>query len=319
MAILITGAAGFIGAHVVAALRNSGCDIVATDILPRSDAVRLSNFLDEGLCYVPGDLFEILPGVMDGVHQVWHFAANADIPLGAHNTSIDVRESILLTHRLLESMRHSHVRSLIFPSTSGVYGRNSGLARAEHVGPFLPASLHAAGKLAAEGLISAYCSTFGLQGCIFRLGNVVGGMMGRGIIYDFICKLSKNPEQLPVMGNGRQRKSFVLVDDAIEGMRQIGENSRNDGPYCDIFNIAAGGSVSVVDVAGIVSRAMGLRTPELAIEGTSIAWPGDQPVIELDIGKALASGWAPRYSATEAVRVAANRMVADLGISVAPQ
>ncbi|MGH3764591.1 MAG: NAD-dependent epimerase/dehydratase family protein [Pseudonocardiaceae bacterium] len=310
MAVLITGAAGFIGSHVGAALRRSGQEVIVTDLVSEADAVRLKRVRDGGARYVAGRLTDVLPEVMSEVHEVWHFAANADIPLGLRDTTVDIRESVLLTRHVMESMREHGVTSLVFPSTSGVYGNGLGPTMTERDGPLLPVSLYAAGKVAAEGLISAYCATFGLRARIFRLGNVVGGAMGRGIVRDFIRKLSENSESLPVRGDGRQRKSFVLVDDVIAGMRHIGATAA-DGLPCDVFNLAAGDSIGVGDVARAVAMAMDLPQPRLIAENTALSWVGDQPVVELSIDKALATGWRPVHMAFDAVRIAAERMVRE--------
>jgi UDP-glucose 4-epimerase len=267
VAILITGAAGFIGAHLVAEFGRAGEEVIATDVLAEPDAVRLNGALGSRVRYVPGELRQVLPEVMSSVDEVWHFAANTDIPLGASDTGVDLRESVLLTQHVLESMRAHDVRQLVFPSTSGVYGTGPRAVLTERDGPLLPNSLHAAGKLAAEGLISAYCGTFGLRALIFRLGNVVGGAMGRGIVRDFVRKLAENPESLAVLGDGRQRKSFVLVDDVIAGMRHV--RATDPAVPCDVFNIAAGGAIGVPDVAKAVALAMGLAPPRLVIEGSS--------------------------------------------------
>ncbi|MGN9908691.1 NAD-dependent epimerase/dehydratase family protein [Phytohabitans sp. LJ34] len=308
----MTGAAGFVGAHVTRALHADGHDVVASDLAP--DPWRLTDLLDSPrLRYVTGDLARTLPEVMPGVQEVWHFAANADIPLGARDTSVDIRESILLTQRVLDSMRDHATPLIVFPSTSGVYGDNGAPVARESDGPLLPCSLYAAGKLACEGLISAYAHTFGLRGRIFRLGNVVGGGMGRGIIRDFVTKLSDNPDELHVLGDGRQRKSYVLVDDVVAGMRWIRDRPARDD-LVDVVNLAAGGSLDVAGVAAAVAAAMELPAPRIVPTDAPLSWAGDQPVVELDIERALSTGWAPGHSAAEAVRIAAARILTSRGV-----
>lgn len=307
MAILITGAAGFIGAHAVAALRRAGRAVVATDIVPAADAVRLAALDD--LHYAAGPLLEVMADVVAGVEEVWHFAGNADIPLGVRDTAVDIRESVVLTRHLMEAMREHGVASLVFPSTSGVYGSGTVPPMSESDGPLLPHSLHAAGKVATEALISAYCSTFGLRAVICRLGNVVGGAMGRGIVRDFLHKLTDRPEELKVLGDGRQRKSYVLVDDVIAALRHVSSVERVDSGRCAIYNVAAMGSVDIAGVAAAVAQALGLpHPPRLVTEDKLLSWPGDQPVVELSIDKILSTGWRPAYTPFEAVRTAAERM-----------
>jgi UDP-glucose 4-epimerase len=252
---------------------------------------------------------------MPGVDHVWHFAANADIPLGASDTAVDLRTSVQLTRLVLESMREHGADKMLFPSTSGVYGRLGGRALREDDGPLLPQSMYAAGKLGCEGLISAYSYTFGLHATVFRLGNVVGGQMGRGIVRDFVDRLRRDPETLPVLGNGRQRKSYVLVDDVIEGMQHIGSAEPvDDDEPCDVYNLAAGGSVDVAGVAREVARALELPAPRLVPSGDVLSWPGDQPIVELSIEKALRTGWRPQRTAPEAIAESARRIATKCGV-----
>jgi UDP-glucose 4-epimerase len=310
--ILVTGAAGFIGSHAVRHLHNLGHEIVATDVIEPTAAWRICGTLrGEGIRYLDGPLAAVIDEAVIGVDEVWHFAANADIPLGSRDTAVDLRESVLLTQRVLEAMRTRRVPVIVFPSTSGVYGNHTGPVARETDGPLLPSSLYAAGKLACEGMISAYASLFGLNAFIFRLGNVVGGAMSRGIIRDFIIKLREDPHTLPVLGDGRQRKSYVFVDDVIDGMRHISSHAIADGGWCDVFNLAAEGSAAVTEVAEQVAAVMGLPAPEIRPAGGALSWPGDQPVIELAIDKALSTGWRPTMSPAEAVSAAVQLLVAD--------
>lgn len=311
MRILVTGAAGFIGSHAVRHLHGLGHEITATDVVEPAAAWRIYGTLrDEGVRYLAGQLADVIGEAVTGVDQVWHFAANADIPLGARDTAVDLRESVLLTQMVLETMRARGVRVILFPSTSGVYGDHAGPVAQETDGPLLPRSLYAAAKLACEGMISAYSHLFGLNAFIFRLGNVIGGAMSRGIIRDFIIKLRENPHVLPVLGDGRQRKSYVFVEDVIGGMCHISSRVSAGSGGCDVYNLAAGGSVAVTEVAERVAAAMRLPAPQIRPAGGGLSWPGDQPMIELAIGKALSTGWRPVMSAADAVTAAAQLLLA---------
>lgn len=316
MRILVTGAAGFIGSHAVRHLHGLGHEIIATDVVERAAAWRLRGTLrDDGIRYLAAPLVDGIGEAVTGVDQVWHFAANADIPLGARDTGVDLRESVLLTQRVLEAMRARGIRVILFPSTSGVYGNHLGPVARETDGPLLPRSLYAAGKLACEGMISAYASLFGLNAFIFRLGNVVGGAMSRGIIRDFIIKLREDPDVLPVLGDGRQQKSYVFVEDVIDGMRHISSGASAESGWCDVYNLAAVGSVAVTEVAQRVAATMGLPAPEIRPAGGGLSWPGDQPVIELAIDKAFSTGWRPIMTAADAVTAAAQLLLADCDLA----
>lgn len=309
MRVVVTGAAGFVGSHAARALHADGHQVLATDIVAAASAERLADLLAAGMTYVPGDLGAVLAGLMTGADEVWHFAANADIPLGARDTGVDVRDSVLLTQRVLEAMRAARVTTILFPSTSGIYGNGLGPVVRESDGPLLPVSLYAAGKLACEGLISAYAHMFGLRGLVFRLGNVVGGTMSRGIVRDFIAKLREDPQTLRVLGDGRQRKSYVLVDDVIAGMSWIRERADSVQPV-ELYNLAAGDSLDVPGVAAAVARAMRLPPPAI-VANREMSWVGDQPIVELGIERALSVGWRPTVGAAGAVEVAARRLLTE--------
>ncbi|MEV8388615.1 MULTISPECIES: NAD-dependent epimerase/dehydratase family protein [unclassified Streptomyces] len=312
MHMLVTGAAGFVGSHAVRHLLETGHRVVATDSMPAHRARRLNDLGGPAFRYVAGDLHELLPGVLEGVDEVWHFAANTDIPLGATDTGVDLREGIVLTQSVLEGMRRRGVRSLVFPSSSAVYGDTPTGAVAETAGPLLPNSLYGAGKVACEALVSAYCDSFGLRARIYRLGNVLGGGMARGIVRDFVRKLEAEPDRLTVLGDGQQRKSYVLVDDVVAAMGHLTRAADGGGrPACDVYNVAAGGSVPVREVARLTAEAMGLPEPEIVPSGDRLSWTGDQPVIELNIDKARAAGWQPRYDARAAVSRCAERIVRE--------
>ncbi|ADG76470.1 NAD-dependent epimerase/dehydratase [Cellulomonas flavigena DSM 20109] len=316
MTTLVTGAAGFIGTHVVQHLLDTGRDVVATDLVPADDATGLRGVIDDPrLTYVPGDLAGQLDALLPHVEQVWHLAANTDIPAGATDTGVDVRSTTGLTHQLLEALRRHPGRDLVLTSTSAVYGERTGSA-SETSGPLLPRSLYGAGKLAAEGLTSAYCATFGLRARIFRLGNVLGGGMRRGIVLDFLRKLGEDPRTLHVLGDGEQRKSYVLVDDVVAGMRHVTETTSGpEHPACDVYNLAAGGSVSTREVARLVAAELGLDGVDVVAEQGGLSWPGDQPVVELVVDKARATGWAPTCTAPGSVSESARRLLAEQAVT----
>lgn len=313
---VITGVAGFVGSHVARQLVATGRPVIGIDVAPATAAHRLIDLLDESLFdYVAADLGEGLDQVLPGATELWHLAANTDIPRSGRDTEVDLRSSVLATRDVLEAMRRHQVQRILFPSTGAVYGSTHAPPYREGLGPLLPGSLYAAGKLAAEALISAYCHLFGIRAHIFRLGNLVGGRMERGIVLDFLRNLTRDPSALAVLGDGRQRKSYVLVDDVVEAMRWI--SARVEPAPCVVYNVASTGSLSVHEVAVAVAEALGIDQPELTVQGSGPSWPGDQPVVELDITRALATGWAPRHPPRDAVLVAARRLLAENAVGPA--
>ncbi|WP_165975255.1 NAD-dependent epimerase/dehydratase family protein [Actinomadura rubrisoli] len=315
MLMMITGAAGFIGSHAVARLVRDGHHVIAVDQLALDDALDVTDALNGAkVTYRQIDIGDEgrLRETIEGVDVVWHFAASADIPGGARRTGLDLASSVMGTRAVLEAMRGAGTPEIVFPSTSAVYGAEPPRPVPETHGPTLPTSLYGAGKAGAEALISAYCHLFGLRAWIFRLGNVVGGGMPRGVIRDFILKLSADPERLAVLGTGTQRKSYVLVDDVLDGMATLRDAHDLTGKApCDVVNIAADGSLDVLTVASIVAGEMGLA-PVVSTAGDGLSWPGDQPVVELDVAKAAGLGWQAAHSPARAVALAARRLVPAL-------
>jgi UDP-glucose 4-epimerase len=311
MSSLVTGAAGFIGSHLVRHLRRAGHEVVAFDLVDRARAHRLAELRDDpGLRYVTGDLTDAaaLGAALDGVDRVWHLGASADIVGGATRTDVDTRGSVFGTRAVCEAMRAAGVHRIVFASSSAVYGDAAGSPMRESAGPLLPRSLYGAGKVGAEALIGAYAAMSGLRGWIFRLGNVVGGGMPRGIIRDLIIRLRQDPDRLVLLGDGRQRKSYVLVDDVLDAMMHLSHVvALDDARPCEVVNVGTAGSVSAREVAAVVAAELGVD-PVITAAGTGLSWTGDQPVVDLDVGKAAALGWQARHDGPAAVRTATARM-----------
>lgn len=307
MKAVVTGAAGFIGAHVVEQFLDAGQPVVALDIANDVASTRLAHLVGRaGFKYIAGPLDVTVVEAIAADDEVWHLAANTDIPLSGRDRRLDLQMSPSLTQDVLEAMVAAGAERFVFASSGSVYGRNPHLPFREDIGPLLPCSMYGAGKAAAEAVVSVYTDMFDIRACIFRLGNVVGGRMQRGIVLDFVNSLRASPEHLRVKGNGRQRKSYVLVDDAVEGMYQL---SRLTTESIELYNLAAGTSLTVTEVAGCVADGMGIQMPVIESESSSSkGWPGDQPIVDLDVSKAAADGFTAAHTASEAVVLAARRL-----------
>jgi UDP-glucose 4-epimerase len=171
----------------------------------------------------------------------------------------------------------------------------------------LPISLYGAGKLACEGLISAYCHLFDIQAWIFRFGNVVGTRMGHGIIHDFIEKLRRSPKELEILGDGRQEKNYFLVEDCIDGM--LFAFSKSSAQECAVFNLGCESTVTATKIAHIVAEEMGLGDVRFRYTGGERGWPGDVPVVIYNVDKMKQLGWQAKHTSAEAVRTAARRLL----------
>lgn len=313
--ILVTGGAGFLGSYLTEELLRQGARVTIFDCF-RVGKERISHLSGQpNLEICEGDVTDY-PSLLKVVRDkafIWHLAGNTDIPAGLSDTALDLNHGIIATRNLLEAMRETGARKLAFPSSGAVYGEKTSGFRSETDGPTLPISLYGAGKISGEALISAYAHLFGIQGWIFRFGNVISGRISHGAILDFIKKLRANPRELEVLGDGTQTKSYLLAEECIEGMQFVIDHTtlkKNEG-FCDVFNLGAPDETVVLDIAEMVIEEMGLKDCRVRLKGGERGWPGDQAKIALDISKVRKMGWQPKHTSGEAVRMAVRRMLAE--------
>ncbi len=217
--VLVTGGAGFIGSHLVDALLAHEDEVVVLDNLSSGRMENLRQAKSrERFRFVEADLKAIpnIQEVLHGVSVVYHLAANPEVRVGEVDPSVHFEENLLATFKLLEGMRVSHdAKTIVFGSTSTVYGEAAQLPTPETYGPMLPISTYGASKLGCESLISAYAYTHAMRGLILRLGNCVGSRSRHGILWDFIQKLKTNPNEIEILGDGTQTKSYVHITDCL--------------------------------------------------------------------------------------------------------
>ncbi len=292
--ILVTGGAGFIGSHVVDRLIERGEDVRIFDNLSSGN----KEFINENAEFIYGDLtdFEETKKALKSVEEVWHIAANPDVRISSQNPDEIYRNNILATYNLLEAMREEGINRIIFTSTSTVYGEATILPTPEDY-PTIPISVYGASKVACEALISSYCHTFDMKSWIFRFANVIGKRSRHGVIYDFMMKLKKNRDELEILGDGEQNKSYIYIDDCIDAMF----SALKADEEVNIFNIGNVDQIKVRRIAEIVCEELGV-SPEFKFTGGRRGWKGDVPVMLLSIEKLRKMGWMPKYSSENAVR-----------------
>ncbi len=296
MNVLIVGGAGFIGGHLAAAMRDRGDDVRIFDkkIHVWEDAKDI----------------EALTRAMRGVDLVVHLAANADIAKAATDPMIDFTDGTVLTQNVLEAMRLTDVYELVYASGSGVYGEYRG-EPFEEVAPLLPISPYGASKVASEMLIRAYSYMFDMRADIFRFANVVGPRQTHGVGYDFVRRLKKDPRHLVVMGNGRQTKNYLHVEDACAAML-LGIDRDVDG--VSVYNVSPDDAgLSVRQIAEMAKVECGADDAEVVYGIQAEGWRGDVPVIQMKSDKIRALGWAPQDDSESAMRDALTAMVHECG------
>jgi len=298
--VFVTGAAGFIGSHMVDRLLSAAHSVVGFDNLSTGQRRFLeSAFVHPRFTFREADLLDrkSLTQAMEGAELVVHFAANADVRFGTEHPRKDLDQNTIATWNVLEAMRERGCKRIVFSSTGSVYGEPEIFPTPENC-PFpVQTSLYGASKLAAEGLIQAYCEGFGLQGYIFRFVSILGERYSHGHVFDFYQQLSQHPEHLHVLGNGHQRKSYLYVQDCIDAIFTVIERAKDK---VNIFNLGTDEYCEVNDSIGWICEHLGLH-PKLTYSGGERGWVGDSPFILLDCSRIRALGWRPRLTIKQAV------------------
>src|SRR3989338_9016002 len=312
MKALVTGGAGCIGSEVVKELIKNH-EVTILDNFSSGKTEHVEEFADnDGFNLIEGDVLdaETLENATKGKDIVFHLAANPDIKfITGERTDKDLQQNTIATHRVLDAMQKTGVKKIAFSSSSVVYGKADMIPTPEDYGPLKPTSLYGASKLACEGLISAYCNMFDMQGWIFRFANIVGDKSrkkGRTVVSDFIFKLRNDPTCLEILGDGRQSKSYLLVDECVDGMIFAVDHSNDP---VNIFNLWTKDAITVDEIAKIVINEMGLKNVKISHTGSSGGWPGDITNFLLDVTKLEKLGWSSRHNSAESVRTSAKRML----------
>lgn len=308
----ITGGAGFIGSNLVAALLQRGYSVTVYDNLSLGKEDFIKQYFDSPkFKFIEADLLDIdrLKKEICGHDVVFHMAANSDIAYGTKFTDVDLKQGTLATYNVLESMRINNVKEIVFGSTSTVYGEVKEFPIKEDYGPLFPISFYGASKLACEGLISAFCSNFGVKAWIFRFANIVGDNGTHGVLFDFINKLRKDSRQLEILGDGKQAKPYLYVKECIKGILFGYEHSKEQVNY---FNLACNGATDVDTIACIIVEEMGLKDVKFIHIGGERGWIGDVPQVRLDPSKINRLGWKANYSSDGAVRLGVKALLKQI-------
>ncbi len=300
MRYLITGCAGFIGSSLTDRLLQAGHEVVGIDNFStgQSEFLIAANQSSK-FTLVKMDLLDkdAIQPAFEGIDAVFHLAANADVRFGTDHTHKDLEQNTIATFHVLEAMRTHNVKRIAFSSTGSIYGEAELIPTPENVDFPIQTSLYGASKLAAEGLIQAYAEGFGFQAYIFRFVSILGERYTHGHVYDFYKQLLKNPDELYILGDGQQRKSYLYIQDCIDAILHAMQHANDK---VNIFNLGTDEYCQVNDSIGLISEFLGLN-PKRVYEGGERGWIGDNPFIFLDTKKIRALGWSPKLSIHEGI------------------
>lgn len=292
----VTGGAGFIGSNLVDRLLADGHAVTAYDNLVTGQPAFLNNARQIGDRFklVEGDLLDDkkLAAAIAGHDFVFHLAANADVRFGTHHPRKDLEQNTIATYNVLETMRHAKINRIAFASTGSIYGECPVVPTPEDA-PFpVQTSLYGASKLAGEGLIAAYCAGFDFKAYIFRFVSILGERYTHGHVFDFYHQLAQHPDRITILGNGKQRKSYLYIQDCIDALLTVVKRAAGT---VNIFNLGANEYCEVNDSLGWICQAMNV-SPTRHYTGGDRGWIGDNPFIFLDTKRIQAMGWKPKLN-----------------------
>ena len=310
MKYLITGGAGFIGSNLANRLLLNPDNYVT---IVDDFSVGKKKYLNfsKNLEIINADVADadIMLPALKGINVVYHLASNSDISVSADNPTIDFLKGTALTQMLLEVMRISGTPRLLFASGSGVYGDAGDTLLSEDYPYKIPVSTYGASKLSSEAMIAAYANMFDIRASILRFANVTGKNQTHGVAYDFIKKLKINPEELNILGNGEQKKSYIYIEDVLDAF-QIVENEQNN--LFDYFNVSTNDSITVKEIAEEVVAALSLKNVKMNYEEEPIGWNGDVSIVRLSSEKIRSLGWKNKKSSIEAIRLAIKEIIGNI-------
>ena len=316
---VVTGGAGFIGSYLTEELLNRNCEVTVIDDFSAGTLGNIQHLVrNSSLRVVREDLK--CPTRLDKIvaenDLIFHLAANPEVRVGQTEPKVHFEENVVVTFNLLEAIRRAgKEKTLVFASTSTVYGEASVLPTPEDYGPCAPISTYGASKLASEALMTSYMHTFGHRGLILRLANVVGPGSNHGVIPDFIRKILANPKELEVLGDGTQEKSYLYITDLIGAIMHLTEHCLEKTGKSAIYNVGSKDKITVKEIARTVAAEMGCPRIRYRFTGGvdgGRGWKGDVKNMQLSIQKLLTTGWKPRFSSKQAVKLAAHELAQEL-------
>jgi UDP-glucose 4-epimerase len=302
--VLVTGGAGFVGSHLTERLLDEGNRVTVVD----NCATGRRDWVPDDAVFAEADLTD--PDALDGILAaetdiVFHLAADKQVRTDDPHAQFATNGR--MTRTVLEAMEEAGVDQIAYTSSSTVYGE-APRPTPEDYAPLEPISAYGAGKLAEEGLLSAHAHSHDRTVWNVRFANVVGPRLRGAVIPDFIEKLTADPETLQILGDGRQEKSYLHIEDCVDALLFVVEHADD---AMNTYNLGTRTTTSVDRIAAIVADELGVE-PDREYTGGRRGWTGDVPKMRLSIEKLSALGWEPERSSDEAVRQATRELIPEL-------
>jgi len=312
MNVVVTGGAGFIGSTLVDRLMSSGHSVTVIDNLSGGDRSFLTPHLGSPRFRLVEEdvrntepLIDVLRADTD---LVFHLAANADIARGVEDPVLDFQHSIVGTFSVLQAMRHHGIKQLVYTSGSGVYGDRGLSYFSEDYGPLEPVSMYGASKLGAEGLISAFAHLYEMRTSILRPANIIGPRVTHGVVFDFVRRLKQDGSRLRILGDGRQSKAYLHVDDVVDALLLVQKKAKG---RIQFFNLSSNSFITVNQIADLVIRGMGLKNVKRTHTPGRVGWKGDVPIIRLRNARIAKLGWRSHHTSAQAVKATIASLLND--------
>ena len=301
MKCLLTGGAGFIGSNLADELSKK-YKITIVDNLSTGFKENLPK--KKNIKFIKCDLLEKkkLIKIFKGHNIIFHLAANADIRFGLEHPKKDLEQNAIVTFNVLEAMRFNKIKKIVFTSTAPVYGMNKIFPTPENANMTYQNSLYGASKLYCEGLISSYCEGYNFQSWIFRFVSILGPRYSHGHVFDFVTNLLKNPNKIKILGDGKQRKSYLHVFDVISAIKIALKKSDQK---VNIFNLGHNNYINIDKSVSIIETLMNLK-PKRFYTGGKSGWIGDLPFVFLDNKRIKSLGWKPKITIKQGIKDTAN-------------
>jgi len=309
MNIVVTGGAGFIGSNLVDRLMAAKHHVTVIDNLTGGRREFIAHHLGKpGFRFVELDVREHdkLALALGDAEMVFHLAANADIARGIHEPTLDFEQTTVATFSLLRAMQARGIKNLFYTSGSGVYGDRGTKYSGETHGPLLPVSMYGATKMSAEGLISAFCHLYDMRAWILRPANIIGPRLTHGVVFDFVRRLRAEPGYLKILGDGKQSKAYLHVDDVVNAILTVWKKGKE---RVNIYNLSSNSFITVNEIAKLVFAEMKLKGVKVEHSGGKIGWKGDVAIVRLHNKKLARLGWRAKYDSAKAVRATVRALI----------